>query len=922
MVYVDASTAAPPSKPGPIGDRLQVDETLSIQGLAGPVDVVRDGFGMAHIYATSAQDAMRAEGFVMARDRGLQMELLRRMAEGRMAEVLAHADKSYIDNDIVMRTVGLHRQAREQYAAMAPASEARLVLDAFADGVSQFNAALQAGTEPLPAAWRNALTDWFTPWDGADCLAVLRLRAFAASYHIDEEGKLSVLLNAAHNTFNKVSPDATLARRAGILPDLIRFAPATSATIFDAFPPAGSSGSAQDWHGSAGASTAALAPLGKTLDALRAIREPVGGTVGAGSNAWAVSASRSLTGHAMLAADPHLSLTSPAALWLVHIDVAPTAGSNAEPMKVAGAALPGVPGVLVGFNARVAWAPAASWNDEADAYAESFSEDGETVRFNGNDVPLQHVQESIAIEGAAPLDYDVRLVPHHGPVLPVIAGHTVVKPDPSLGGITVRWTGQGAQGDIEGLIALMQAPSVAAARAAIDKWSVGTQAFVLADSDGEIASVSQAMPARDRRSFLWNAKQMTGQLPCLVLPGQGGVEWTGKLSASSLPSMTKPHRGWVAAANADPVGLTLDGDPSNDVLPDGTPLYLSCTYDIGFRQARIAERIEGIAALDAEDMLAIQSDARSALGARITRHLRAAIDRALAEAQTPGTYPGLTKVASSSRFAAAGMESVAAVLDDWKVLEFSTATGTNSYGVPAEPGEGARASRGTLLFNTWLVRLTQLALGDETLKLGLDRGLPGDLGFRALVHLLESDPTTLPSYDAEARDSILWDDLGTEELEGRDERMITAMLDAIDWLTAKMGDNRDDWRWGILHTVRLEPIVDGLEIGSIPPAGDKTFPRGYPRHGDLFGIDASSYNWAPASLQDLSFTYRNGPAMRMVVRLEAGGPRAFASIAGEASMDATTEEVEYWRNNGSHEIWFTLDEVVAGAKYRTVMRKP
>src|SRR5262249_34367470 len=126
-----------PEVTGPLGTRpdLPVDARITIDHLHGPVDVVRDKFGRPHIYATSMEDAMRVEGWLVAKDRTLQLEYFRRTAEGRLAEVLGDLDPGTIDIDIVFRTIGLARVARAQYDALT--GETRALLDAYADGITQ-----------------------------------------------------------------------------------------------------------------------------------------------------------------------------------------------------------------------------------------------------------------------------------------------------------------------------------------------------------------------------------------------------------------------------------------------------------------------------------------------------------------------------------------------------------------------------------------------------------------------------------------------------------------------------------------------------------------------------------------------------------------------------------------------------------------
>jgi penicillin G amidase len=915
----DGSTAAP----GPLGDRLKIDESVSLTGLAGPADVVRDEYGIAHIYASSAEDALRVEGYVMARDRGLQMELLRRIASGRMAEILAAADASHIDNDILMRTIGLHRAALAQYEAMDPAGEPRRLLEAFADGVSQLNASLQSGKVALPIVWLGASAEWFTPWTPQDSLAVLKLHNLASGLRVDEEIDLTLLMSSLRDTWTPDAEEAAVARRAHVAPDLLRFAPIARVSAFDALP---KPGTAAPPEGSSRSeppvNVELLKSLAPTMTALRAALDAVGHGTSRAGNAFAVSSGRTSSGASILAADLHRPLAVPAELWFVHLEA-----SGKAPLHVAGAALPGVPGVLLGFNDKVAWAPSESMNDEADSYAEVLSDDASSVRFNGAEVALGHVAETIAVQAAASVALDVRVVPHHGPVLPAIDAHGALAPDPALGALSLRWSGLDAGGELEAMVGLLRAADIDAAQAALATWQSGAQTFVLADAKGAVAATSQSVPLRPRRAFLWDAASLSGALPCMVLSGSGEAEWAGILGRDAMPSMVRPSRGWVAAANADPSGVTFDNDPSNDRLSDGTPIYLGCMYDAGLRQARIAERLGALAAAGPEQLAEIQSDVRSALGARLAKYLRTAMTHALSEQATPGSFPALSALASSDRFAGANVAELAAMLDGWEALGFQAGAGVKvGDGTPSDYGEDQRASQATVLLNAWLVRMLQGTLGDEAARMGLEKGLPGDMGMRALVHLLESDPKTLASYDKEAGDSILFDDMTTEVVEGRDERMVAALLDAVDWMNATMGTARDDdWRWGLVHTLRMEPIVAGLGIEAFPADGDKAFPEGFPRQGDLFSLDSSSYDFR-VSNGELSFRNHTGPSVRLVVEMGAQGPKAKMSIAGELSVGMSSgecgkevkycgEDVKYWGSR-RHGVPFTLDSVVGAGKWR------
>ncbi|MBW2527195.1 MAG: penicillin acylase family protein, partial [Deltaproteobacteria bacterium] len=166
----------PDSRLGPLGDLVDVDERMAIDNLSGPVDVVRDLHGRVHIYATTLADAYRVHGYVAARDRHLQLDFLRRQAQGRVAAVLGNLSSALIEEDIAMRHLGLGRVAEALYDSLQEGRE-KEVLDAYADGVTQLFRRIRSGEQPLPDAIANRAVpvvprSAFTDWSGADTLAI------------------------------------------------------------------------------------------------------------------------------------------------------------------------------------------------------------------------------------------------------------------------------------------------------------------------------------------------------------------------------------------------------------------------------------------------------------------------------------------------------------------------------------------------------------------------------------------------------------------------------------------------------------------------------------------------------------------------------------------------------------------------------
>jgi penicillin amidase len=909
---------------GPLGMRadLPVDSAVTISGLSGPVDIVRDKFGRVHVYATSVTDAMRVEGFLVASDRHGQLEILRRLSEGRMAAILGDVQPSLIDTDIAFRHIGLGRTAKAQYDALPPGSELRAILDAYADGITQAFKGIKAGHIAVPKDVKTLLADTLDDWTGVDSLAIGRLQTWLLSYDAQSDMDLTDALAALRGTFSTTATDPQLKARAGLERDLVRFQAEAPATTTTGYP------TKTALTKPSGGPTPARVPadLDAIRAAIRAARDVLAATGrGFGSNNWAIKGSRTTTGHAMVASDPHLNLTAPAIFWPVSLDV--SGADKTKDLHVSGMAFPGIPGIILGHNEHIAWGATVAAYDVTDVYSETVSADGSGVTYKGATVPFQTISEKIDVAGGTSVTYDVKVVPHHGPVFPVVgAGHKVAAPSGKA--MSVRWTGLEPTTELAAVLELVRATSVDEARTALKQFGVGAQNWMLGDDKGDILWTSHAnVPIRPKGAFTWDATKYTGQLPCMVLPGDGTAEWGAYLDDDLVPWAKNPTKGYISTANNDPIGVTLDNDPSNDLLPDGTPMYLGCFWD-SLREARIQERIEAHTAPFAPDDLAsIQADVKSPLGSRLAPKLIAAIDRAELERTKAGSASDLAGVVADKTYVPAKVQAARALLDAWaKDAEYAAESGvdpdTNQpLAATGDSAVKARASQATLLFNAWLINASTLVLGDEikAAKLG---SYASDQRLRALLRMYTVDATTLATYDATRKDSVLWDDLTTTEIESRDERTMRALLAAITYVDTLPG-GADGARWGQHHRVTFDAIVPLFSALSIPAGSDPTFPNGFPRHGDLHVVDASMYG--PQNLDGdakPSFTYSDGPAQRMVAELDPAGPKVANALPGGNVWDDKSphfrDEAEFWRKNQTHAIPITLDDVVKAKESRVV----
>jgi penicillin amidase len=156
--------------------------------------------------------------------------------------------------------------------------------------------------------------------------------------------------------------------------------------------------------------------------------------------------------------------------------------------------------------------------------------------------------------------------------------------------------------------------------------------------------------------------------------------------------------------------------------------------------------------------------------------------------------------------------------------------------------------------------------------------------------------------------------------------MVRALLDALAWLNANVGNDIGAYRWGALHTTRFEALIPLFGALSIPPPGDQVFPEGFPRHGDNFGLDVSGFSLSVRLDKAPNFRYAHGPVQRFVIDLDPAGPRAWNALPGGAVWDSQSthfrDQAELWRKNQTRLVPFLLPDVVAAAETRTVVSTP
>ncbi|HEU4760204.1 MAG TPA: penicillin acylase family protein, partial [Dehalococcoidia bacterium] len=500
-----------------------------VPGLRGRVEIIRDRWGVPHIYADNLRDLFFGNGYAQAQDRLWQMEFNRRLASGRLSEVLG---PGALEVDRLMRRIGFRRAAERDWSE-AEADE-RAVTEAFAAGV---NACIEGGALPIEFTVLRFRPE---PWSPVDTLAFGRFMSWTLVGYWDTE----IVRSWTIERFG-----------AEVMAELEPRYPVGGPVIVP--PGTEAKGAGPDMS-----------------DDYRAAAEAIGVAPGAMSNNWAVDGHKSATGKPLLANDPHLPLTMPSIWWEVHLD--------SPEVKAAGAGLPGVAGVIIGHNDRIAWGITAAMTDGDDLFVERVNPDNPSqYEYKGEWADGDVVREEIKVRGRSRPVVEEVLLTRHGPVIsPAVKGETRT--------LSLRTTGLEPWRQMRALLMLMGARNWDEFREATAMWPAPPQNFAYADVEGNIGyQLAGLVPIRAKGY---------GVVP---VPGwTDEYEWTGFIPADELPFAYNPPGHWVASAN-------------NKIVDDDYPYFLSATWADSPRQRRIIELLEAKEKLSADDFKAMQGDQAS-----------------------------------------------------------------------------------------------------------------------------------------------------------------------------------------------------------------------------------------------------------------------------------------------------------------------
>jgi penicillin G amidase len=519
----------------------------------GRIELVRDTWGIPHVFADTDAGAMYGLGCATAEQRGFQMTYNLRIIQGRLAEVVGerprgNRSETAVDNDRKMRTFGWGKAAARTAANLDPAT--RQLLEAYCEGVNDSFAAQQKDGRLHPLFKSLGVTP--EPWTPADCL--LSWWHLAQYFASDGTRDLIVWRNRVNPEPGRPQPKATPL-----------------------------------WADDA----AAVVQRGDVSDAwlnrveefrtTHGLGEGSGGGEGPKfSHAWVVGGKKTTTGAAVLVSDPQTPVRNPS-LWMeFHL--------SGKTINARGIGVPGTPGLLIGFSPRVAWGLTALGADQADLFRiETDPQRPNEYRWNGQWRKLEVRTERIKVKGGVDVELSVRET-HLGPLASAFCFRQRGEPEVALQRVPVCETNRDT---ITAVFAMMRARNSLELTRALGDWRFPTANCVYGDAEGHIGfSVVGAIPVRSRR-----AADLSGNE---AMPGTGDeMDWQGFVPQELLPTVADPHVGLVLSANHRPIGAFYK-------IPLGTS-----TGSMGdtARSWRLRERLEAKQKFTPEDVLEVHYDA-------------------------------------------------------------------------------------------------------------------------------------------------------------------------------------------------------------------------------------------------------------------------------------------------------------------------
>ena len=570
----------------------ETDGVIAFDSLSAPVDVQRDEWGVPHIYADTSADLFAAQGYVHAQDRFFEMDFRRHITSGRLAELFGEAQ---VETDATIRTMGWRQVAEQEYEALD--DESRSYYDAYADGVNEYLSGKVPGQVSLEytVLGLSGTTVEVEPWTAVDSIAWLKAMAWDLRGNYNDEldraqlaaqglseKEISELYppypTQAHKPIvtrgavvdGEFDPDADAEESSK---DTV---PAVSETTTDATVPE------EIWSNTRTATDSVANLLGQH------------GLDGIGSNSWVVSGDKTSTGAPILANDPHLGSSMPSVWYQVGLHCRDTGDSC--PFDITGFSFAGLPAVVIGHNAQIAWGFTNLGPDVTDFYMERLK--GNKYLSDEQWHDLDKRDEVIEVAGSDPVTITVRST-SHGPIMSDVSEEFAKLADdpqstaPSGSdedaeyGVALRWSALDPGHTAQAIFALNTASDFDEFRDAASLFDVPAQNLVYADRAGNIGyQMPGKIPKREAGD---------GTMPA---PGwDSDYDWDGYIDFAQLPYLHNPEEGFIVTANNQAI--------------DTYPHLITRDWDYGYRSQRIRDLIEKDDDLSVSDMESMHNDTKN-----------------------------------------------------------------------------------------------------------------------------------------------------------------------------------------------------------------------------------------------------------------------------------------------------------------------
>ncbi|MFD8419856.1 penicillin acylase family protein [Streptomyces sp. NPDC059466] len=866
----------------------QTKGSLTLEGLSGPVDVKRDGYGIPQIYASSDADLFMAQGYVQAQDRFYEMDVRRHMTSGRLSEMFG---KGQVKNDEFLRTLGWDRVAKEEYDTKLSASTKKY-LQAYAKGVNAYLKGKDGKDISLEYAALGFTNDYKPQeWTPVDSVAWLKAMAWDLRGNMQEEIDRSLMTSRlGPKQIADLYPEYPYDRNKTITQEGA-YDSATQTYVPKV--PANSGGTTQSTAGT-GLAGGATAPDGlqSQLSKLYSVLDDVPTAVGVngngiGSNSWVVDGKHTITGKPLLANDPHLSPSLPSVWYQMGLHC--TSVSSKCQYDVSGYTFAGMPGVIIGHNQKIAWGMTNSGVDVTDLYLEKIT--GEGYQYDGKVRPFSTRKETIKVAGGAAKTIVVRTT-NNGPLLSdrddelVKVGKkaTVDAAAPDRGdgyAIALRWTALDPGTSMDAVFRIDRASDWNEFRQASASFDVPSQNLVYADTAGNIGyQLPGRIPIR--------AKGDDGSLPA---PGwDSKYAWTGQyIKQAELPYEFNPQRGYIVTANQAVVDK------------DKYPYTLTTDWGYGARSQRITDLItsktDGGGKISTDDMRQMQLDNSSEIAKLIVpKLLKLDIpDKNVRETQKLLEGWDYTQDADSAAAAYfnAVWRNILKLAFGNKLPKELRVKGQCLYVDPVDTTGPADDDRKVL----------------ECGQRDADQAQPdgGDRWFEVIRKIIDDEHNDWWKAPKTRLDKAI---------DTRDELFVRAMKDARWELTAKLGKDLDTWSWGRLHRLFLKNQTMGTE----GPAFLKYMLNRGP--WKLGGGEATvnATGWNAAGGYGVVWV----PSMRMVVNLDDLDKSKWINLSGASGHAYSahyTDQTDKWAK-GELLPWAFSSKAVDKSARDTLVLKP